>query len=575
MSALLSAVMPRPMFSMTTVFVLCGFAVAAGAVAPQEPVVSGVLQGRVLDARTGEPVSRAQITLTDATSTASRPPVIGEATSDSRGRFTVGGLGEGAYRVAVLSNGFARKESRVVISDGQVIDDLVVAVAPAGAISGRVYSTTGRPLPGARVSLQQRSYASNGTLRMSTVASVTTNDLGEYRMYWISPGRYYVMAEGNGSSIFAPDPRSDFLRAVRQGSNDVLEPAAPRYYPGVPDLTAASVIELGEGADLRGVDFALPPQQLHSIRGRLIDPATGESPDQATITLSQSNPLGGNSGGSSVSWYDRTTGTFEIPDLEPGTYGLSVTIGQPGFASFLGNVSVGPRAAAIVTVDESDLSDIRMEIRDVPAISGQVRIEGPVPEDFSPDRLRVRLMPIDSGAAYATLGALVVSVGAEATFSLPTSRFGEFRVTMSGLPEGFYLKAATLDGQDVLNGSSPFSLPGNLDVLLSASAGRVEGQVLDSEGRPAAAVDVVLIPDVQRYRTELYRRVMTDRDGRFVFRDVVPGNYQAFAWESVEGNAYFDDQALNRFEGLGSPVGFSESSQLTIEVSLIPGAMTP
>jgi hypothetical protein len=153
---------------------------------------------------------------------------------------------------------------------------------------------------------------------------------------------------------------------------------------------------------------------------------------------------------------------------------------------------------------------------------------------------------------------------------------GEYRITMTGLPEGFYLKEARLNGRDVLTTSSDdFSEGGNLEVVVSPNAGDLEGQVVDAEGRPAVAVEAVLIPEALRRHPERYEHVITDAEGRFRIATVPPGDYKVFAWERVEDYAYFDEYALMPFENLGVPVRVAESSSVTVEVELIPGEITP
>src|SRR5438309_1968584 len=51
---------------------------------------------------------------------------------------------------------------------------------PNASIEGTVVDIeTGQPIPGAR---------------LASAGAAKTNDRGEYRLYWITPGRYYVVA---------------------------------------------------------------------------------------------------------------------------------------------------------------------------------------------------------------------------------------------------------------------------------------------------------------------------------------------------------------------------------------------
>ncbi len=63
---------------------------------------------------------------------------------------------------------------------------------------------------------------------------------------------------------------------------------------------------------------------------------------------------------------------------------------------------------------------------------------------------------------------------------------------------------------------------------------------------------------------------LSDSNGRFLFRNVPPGDYRIFGWEALESYAYFDSDLLRRFESQGSPVRIAESAANSITVRVIP-----
>jgi hypothetical protein len=146
----------------------------------------------------------------------------------------------------------------------------------------------------------------------------------------------------------------------------------------------------------------------------------------------------------------------------------------------------------------------------------------------------------------------------------------EYRVSMGGLPPGWYLREAKLAGTDAL--TTPVRIRGaaDLELTLSPKAGLVEGVVNGADGKPAARATAVLIPDRFRDRTDLFAAATTDLNGRFNFRNVIPGDYAVYAWESVPEFAYFDPFFLEMFVGKGSPVHVDESSRQETTVALLP-----
>jgi hypothetical protein len=87
-------------------------------------------------------------------------------------------------------------------------------------------------------------------------------------------------------------------------------------------------------------------------------------------------------------------------------------------------------------------------------------------------------------------------------------------------------------------------------VVLSPALNTVEGNVTDDNGRPSIGAQVVLVP-ADRRRTDLYARDTTDQAGHFKIGFVAPGNYNAFAWDDIEGFAYLDVNFLQQYTSRG------------------------
>jgi hypothetical protein len=88
-------------------------------------------------------------------------------------------------------------------------------------------------------------------------------------------------------------------------------------------------------------------------------------------------------------------------------------------------------------------------------------------------------------------------------------------------------------------------------------------------------MQVVLVPDQSRERLDLYKRAVTDSEGRFIFRGIAPGGYKVFAWESIENYAYYHADILSVYETQGVPVRVRDSSKDTINLRLIPAPLSP
>jgi hypothetical protein len=350
-----------------------------------------------------------------------------------------------------------------------------------------------------------------------------------------------------------------FGQYVQRGNNIVREPYVRSYFPGVAEETQASLIEIPSGVEVRGIDLKLTPTRKFKIRGRVVDSATGQSPPEASISL-----MTGSGGTSAASWYDPRTGSIRIDDVSPGNYTLTASIGPM--------IGVRPRttapyAAASVIVRDADVENLLLTLVQAPLIQGLVKLEGDLPPSVRMNNLRVSLSRMDASVPLPPNSN--ATVAEDGTFTLSGSAEGQFRVTITAIPNGLYLKEARLDGRDVLVTSARFSSAAQLELVVSSRGGTVEGTVRDAQGRALTSIQTVLIPDQQRDRPELFRRVLTDRNGKFSMAGVAPGTYRLFAWEGLEAYGYFDSEILGKYEAQAIPLRVTENSAQTVDLQAI------
>ncbi|HLQ76866.1 MAG TPA: carboxypeptidase-like regulatory domain-containing protein, partial [Terriglobia bacterium] len=242
-------------------------------------------------------------------------------------------------------------------------------------------------------------------------------------------------------------------------------------------------------------------------------------------------------------------------------------------ASDLFRVAFGRAATAElpVEVSASDLTGLKMTLNAGVRVSLRVSIEGRELSSF-PDfeKIRVGLRPRRGQWIGGTRqqGPL----GSDGAGAIDYVGNGEYRVWIDEGISDLYIKEATIEDVDVLNGFWKLSgtPTGALRIALGDKPGRVEGTLTDASSKPVPGVQVVLIPEKLRYRDELYKTVDTDEKGRFGFRAIAPGDYRIFAWEALEPFAYFNPELLSKYEQQGQFVHVSEASQQTVDVKMIP-----
>ena len=560
------------------------------AVLPQQPAHSTV-RGIVVAAGTDAPLAGAQLTLTTFKAfdprypRASSEPAVPSVTTDRAGRFVIEDVEAGSYRLTIMRNGYAKQMYGQRVTNGIVpplefgegeTKDLMIRLTPAGNISGVIRNTSGRPIAGVDVQLVQRIYSETGDRIVTRIASTNTNDRGEYRFYWISPGRYYVMAGNNHPCRLTLEACpsiskiENYDRGAKEGINRDERDRSGRYtaayYPGVRDTERAVPIDIQPGSELGAIDFTLERLRYH-IRGRVIDSTTGQVPSQEVGIEFYELGWGGNG------YYDYTPGEVELSNLGPGTYWVRVSLAYD---------SARPPLAAATrkfVIADSDVDEFVWTLTPSPVITGRIRVDGDTQGLQEWNLLgdpEVRfLRPDEPGTlTFNGLGTHPLSLSAKrGTFTLSGIADGDLRVTLPDLPQGFYLKDARLDGVDVLN--APFPLKtGTMELVVSSGGGRIDGIVSDDRSHPMPYVQVVLVPNGSRDRFELFKSAITDKSGRFSLSAIAPGDYKLFAWEALELHSWLDPDVLKHYEASGQAVHVAESSRQSIEARLIPAGDT-
>ncbi|HET9218288.1 MAG TPA: carboxypeptidase-like regulatory domain-containing protein [Terriglobia bacterium] len=559
------------------------------------------IQGRVTAAEAPNGLARVTVELrrigeADA-------PLISSTTED--GRFVFTNLPAGQYRMTARRNGLVPGEYGqrnpgspglpITLAAGQQLRDVPIVMTPSAAISGRILSRTGKPVVNAEVMAMKVSFQ-DGRRVLTLVQSARTNDLGEYRLYWLTPGKYYVSSIpwderpiGGGVVLNASAPAApvDIARMTVLAGDTAraplgfqptappsdLEAWVPIYFPGTANEDSASVIELEAGASVRGIDVNLAPVRPRRLRGTVVD-AQGQPVSGAQIfrsrTASTSNTF-------TQEMVHPSDGTFEIRGVIPGSYTLLAISGD--------------RAGKItLDVSETDVEGIRIPVAVGSAMSGRVSIEGQAIGNAVTGSLRVSLRP---DPLLPGLPIPAGNVGADGAFMIGQVMPGNYLVTVQpfqlappvataqrgnamppapqrggpALPplppalQNAYVKSVRLGAVDVLNnGLSVDAQSGAaLEVVIASNPGRVDGDV----GRLPNAT-VALVPAARMRRPDLYKSVLTDAEGRFEFQGVPPGEYLLLAWNNVEPGAWMNADFLKPYEDRGRLVRVGEGSRQTV-----------
>jgi hypothetical protein len=545
----------------------------------QQPAVqaSASINGVVVAPGTSQPIAKAVVELQGG----GRDERLTVATGVN-GRFEFLNLPAGSYRLTATRTGYldtafgqrgpsgSGRELRLAAGVNQ--NDITLLMTATGAISGRVLDDTGEPLANIPVQALRYSYV-DGQRTLKPIKIDETNDLGEFRVFWLPPGQYYISAQPRKSSpgkFIVLHDDGDLSGRMRGGNEadsaaqKLGEAHVPVYYPGTTAVQSATQVEVRPGADVRGIDFTLARVRTKKIRGLVVDSTTGQ-PVNANVQLV---PRGDSTTAFAASYAPTDGGRFEIAGALPGSYYVIATarLGPSDDIRIMGG-----RTA--VDVGGSDVDNLAVTLRPAIDITGTLTVEGRadgLPRDFHPVLTlqgRDGFLPgvLQSHASFAN----------STQFEFGRVVEGEYKVLWPNLPPGMYLKSVKLGPADALDGMVhiDWRTTDRFQIILGADSGTLEGVVVDRNRNPLAGARVVLVPDVpRRQRADLFRTTTSDDFGRYRLQGIAPGSYSLFAWEDIENGLWQDAEFLRRNEASGKPVRITESSSDTLETLAIPSA---
>jgi hypothetical protein len=546
----------------TILFALTLAAPLVGQNVPENPDVA-VIEGTVINIQNSRTIPRATVTLLHLKGTGSK-----SQRADGRGHFLFRNVEPGIYRLMAERPGFFSDEHKreyqplFEVAAGEHVENMPVRLIPAALVSGEIRDEYNDPVQDAEIrvlSVQTRL----GQMYLRVAGKAMTDDRGVYRIAGLHPGKYYLVVEYKSKALTTlasiienvnalakmTDKNGRPLTLAMPGVPDSPYTYAPLFYPDTSDFQQAQSLKLNPG-DEAAADFLLISAPVVSIRGKVVNGITGQTPGNATVAAFWTNYVEG--GGIPV--LISPGGSFEVRGVAPGAYTLRATFTEDKRV-FSGEqtIQVGDQGAQNVQI--TALPDF--------AASGHVTIAGT--SDHPPRKVLIEF------AGNGLMPRIRVSASfPEFKFEAQLRPDRRYYARALNLPEDYYLKSVAIAGHEMSpNDVLVSGLRGDLEITFSAAGAQVDGVLYDSKGDPTRG-SILLAPDLaDPGPPELFRRKSAGSDGKFNFRGVPPGSYRLLAMESME----LDDQVTDpdfarKVAGRGDLISVVESGKYSVALRL-------
>lgn len=520
-------------------------------------VGSGSIRGRITD-MTGRALARVEVRAGPNAGQVDGRVVL----TDGDGRYEIDNLPAGTYTIIAIKSNYVRTSwgeqrpegpgKRIPLADGQKLADVNVRMQRTGVITGRIADEFGDPVTGVGVQALRFQYVQGSRRLMPSGRGGATNDIGEFRIFGLTPGQYYVSAtlRTNGPMNADTTDRSGY---------------APTFFPGTGNQAEAQRMAVAPGQTITGINLTLLPIQTATVSGTVLD-VDGRPLVNGMIRVGPKAPIGSTGFfGSSL-----RDGKFTVNGLTPGDYTIQVS--RPG----------GPESAtADVTVAGSDISGLQLQLAPPATLRGRI-VFTPSANGSAPPK----------PTAYDLGAVREWALGQQVRFPAKIKDDGTFEISLQA--SHVQLRAAPVGGGAGADGPPPWRInrvlfagtdigDSGVDVAASANledvvvemtnkSSQATGTVTDADGKVVRDVFVIVFAQDPARWTVQTRWLAVARPGlddKFHAR-LLAGDYYVVAMSDVETNAWTDADFLSVAREHATKFSVGDNETKTIDLTVWP-----
>lgn len=551
---------------------LVGVAQETAGKKPPQPEIRGV----VIEDGVLQPVADAEVSLIRLPSEGPRiissaipKDVIQTTKTGATGTFVFKVEKMGDYDVSVQKEGYlpapsSRTNITLSVSAEHPEYDVKFLVIRPAELSGRVVDDeTGEPVPMLRVFVAQRRYFRGRVTQAGGAGgSATTDAEGRFVVGALPPGEYALRL---GSRLYGQGEAQIFPERAKYGSarlltdfseddlNAVTWDCEDTWWPGGGGLQAVSPIPLPSGATMNVGKIPAKKRRVYSARVSVLASTC------ATNTVVQVEVRGG--------WSSTTAARvpcgkdFLVRGLPPGSYRIEAVAEG-------GNRNTRERGSVPFDIVDESIKVSVPVIRGVDVDGRVVLAEGASTPDLK--KLDLRLAPV---GWVNNVDEVFNKVDGEGRFRMVNVSVRDHQLFVSGVTNPHYVKEVRYNGFPVpdnvvpLDGRAPSH---SLEIVVDDKPAAIMGTVTVSD-RPVNQPHVVLVKwPLNANDPYLFgmRTANGDKDGKFQFVGLPPGEYRIFAVDAADRARLDEPGVLDRTLGGAQKVTLSERGFQNVKLEL-------
>lgn len=430
------------------------------------------------------------------------------AITDADGNYRISGVPPGSYYVAPMSALFVVEDSnpvtqigkQLLLSEGEIVEDIDFAMMRGSVITGKVTESDGRPVVEQRVSAisvdqTNRSYVAQSLFQ--------TDDRGIYRIFGLRAGRYKVAAGQTDDRYLGSAGRPGYQ---------------PVFYPNATSADQAKIVELAEGEQATNIDItmsrALPG---FTVSGTIVNGETNKTATNIRVVLQKMNDDRGSF--TQAGTISNQKGEFRLENIPPGKYSI-VLMAQDS------ELRADPLEFQLL---DQDLTGLVVRTSHGASVSGTVQVEGTNDPGTMAKLRQLRIYAwVQGGMGGGARPSLIAADGGFRIAPLPAGIVNFEFVGMDYSETGFILLRVERDGVVVPRGGFDIKAGEQVSgvrIVLTRGNGTVRGTVTFQNGPPTPGMRFLVRLSKPGDNELRLSPKEVDARGRFMIEGVLPGVY--------------------------------------------------